>query len=176
MAKGLTDFRVARLRRLSVTNVEELAELDFDLGADEGAEIYSATLVVEQVLDTPAATVDQDAAVVTLHVETESLEDAPDVEGDEVIADSEVIALWAIQSMSVSEAATGGSAWYSVATQMQWNYLQMLGQPLRVIKNLTARFITTDAALVLNGVEVVIFYRIVKLTTSELTALSLRRR
>ena len=175
MANPITPVRFGRIRRASVTNVAETVEFDLELGADEVALIHAAWLVLEQILDTPAGVYDQDAAVVSLHLETEALERALDDEVDEVIRDSEIIAQWGLQSATL-DVAGGGVGFYIMHGPNPMLYRQLLGGPLMVGHNLTGRFITTDAALVMNGVEIVIAYQIAKATRDELVNLNLRRR
>lgn len=175
MATALSPIRIARIRRTSVPAVAETAELDFALGVDEGVEIYSARLVMEEAIDTPDGVFDTDWAFASLHVETGGLERDLDDEQDENILNSEVIAQACIQKQASTLAGGDMSSYVWVAPPV-WDYLAILGQPLLVASNLTARFLTKDANFVMNGVEWVIFYRYVKLTQQELAGLFIQRR
>jgi len=176
MADGAVRF--GRMRRLSVTNVAETSELDFQLGHQEAAEIFSATLIFEQLVDTPANAFDQDGLIVSLHRETESLESALDLEVDEVVVDSEIIAQWGIQIATQDEAGTAGGSAYGVIwnAPKTWVYRDIAGSPLLTRRNLTGRFITTDSNLVANGIEIVVVYRIIEPTNAQLLALATERR
>lgn len=170
MATALSPIRIARARRTSVTNSAETMELDFNLALLQGLEIYAAECAALEVIDTPSTAFDTNWMTTSLHAETGALEGAIDsFPADNTIFNSEIIAEATLEIITQDEAATRGGSAASLAWvgPNQWNFIQLIGKPLLIARNITMRAITKGSGTVVNGLQWSIYYRYVQLNISE---------
>lgn len=172
MAKALTPIRIARSRRTTVTNVEETQEIDFSLGVEQGIELYAAEFGLLEFVNSPAGTAfETEWGLMELHARIGALEGGLDsFPADDTILNSSILAAAVVEGLEQDEAATrGGSAgalqW---VTEKSWNFKELIGDPILLATNLTFRSITKAATAVMNGAQVTLYYRYVKLTDKEL--------
>lgn len=176
MAQALTPVRVARISRQSVNNAAETSELDFQLDHRQGVLIHAVEFLIGQLIDVGVTTIIPTQAGLSLHAETGNLENAADALVDAVVLNSEVIAEAVIQSVILETAAAGGGVGMEWLSPKEWNYNQLLGQPLLLATNLTFRVFSSAAALTVNGAAAHIFYQYVTLTDAELANQFILRR
>lgn len=176
MVKALTPVRIARISRQSVNNATETSELDFQLDHRQGVLIHAVEFLVGQMIDVGAIVISPTQAYLSLHAETGNLEDAADALVDATVLNSEVIAEAVLQVTNLETATAGGAASIIWLSPNQWNFNQLLGQPLLLATNLTFRVRSSAAVLTVNGAAAHIFYQYVTLTDAELANQFILRR
>ncbi len=176
MAQALTPVRIARISRQSVNNATETAELDFQLDHRQGVLIHAVEFLIGQFLDVGATSIIPSQGVLSLHAETGNLEDTSDAFTDGLVLNSEVIAEAVLQATVLETAAAGGGVSHVWLSPKEWNYNQLLGQPLLLATNLTFRVHSSAAVLTVNGGAAHIFYQYVTLTDAELANQFILRR
>lgn len=180
MAQILTPFRIARIHNAAVAaNTTETQELDFDFALRQGALLYVVELALLNAGITTMADNDDETVVLSLHVETGSLEDTLDGATDETRLDSEVIAEAAYHIAGSDDLGGAGvgtaktmAAWTG---ERRWDYANMLGQPLLIAQNVTLR-VDCSTGVNVNGATARIVYRYVALTPTELAEQFILRR
>lgn len=176
MVKALTPVRVARVSRQSVNNAAETVEVDFQLDHRQGVLIHAVEFVMGQAIDVGATSVVPTQAVLSLHAETGTLENAADALVDALQLNSEIIAEAVWQTTVLETAAAGGGVAQGWLSPNAWNYNQLLGQPLLLATNLTFRVFSSATVLTINGAAAHIFYQYVTLTDAELANQFILRR
>lgn len=176
MVKALTPVRIARISRAGVNNAIETAELDWQLDHRQGVLIHAVEFLIAEYVDVGATSVIPSQAYLSLHAETGNLEDAADGLVDATVLNSEVIAEAVYQAMVLETGAAGGGITAGWQSPNQWNYNQLLGQPLLLATNITFRVRTRPATLTVNGAAAHIFYQYVTLTDAELANQFILRR
>lgn len=176
MAQALTPVRIARVSRQSVNNATESVELDFQLDHRQGVLIHAVEFLIGQLIDVGATTIVPNQANLSLHAETGNLENTALALVDATVLNSEVIAEALIQTTILETAAAGGGVGYIWLSPKEWNYNQLLGQPLLLATNLTFRVEASGVVLTVNGAAAHIFYQYVTLTDAELANQFILRR
>ncbi len=178
MAKALSPIRLATINRAAVTNSVETAELDFQLAVRQGVLIHVVEVAIGNPIVSNTTVYSQEAWYASLHIETGTLETAMDALVDGERLNSELIAVFGATYHVQNEAATrGGSAGGGVwNTPRRYNYGQMFGKALLVAQNVTARFFTRNSTLVVNDIQMRIWYQFVELTDAELASQFVLRR
>lgn len=177
MAKVLSPMRVLRARRDSNQDTAETMEIDFNLGIEQGVELFSATFSVAQAIAVPGAAPLHLQEYMSLHVETGALEGGIQTfPADELILNSEIIAEAVLQIITGDTAQVEGVHTMEWLSPNHWNFLAMLGKPLLLAQNLTFRSDTSASTLTVNGPQLTLWYRYVKLTQAELVDLFTLRR
>ena len=176
MVKALTPVRIARVSRQSVNNAAETVELDFQLDHRQGVLIHAVEFLIGQLLDVGATTIVPTQCGLSLHAETGNLENTADALVDASVLNSEVIAEAVIQATVLETAAAGGGVGYEWLSPKEWNYNELLGQPLLLATNLTFRVFSSAAVLTVNGGAAHIFYQYVTLSDAELANQFILRR
>lgn len=176
MVKALTPVRIARVTRQSFQNVEETVEVDFQLDHRQGVLIHAIEFFFGGVEPTGQTVVNALQAYLSLHAETGTLENAADAVVDSVVLNSEVIAECVFTVIDLETATAGGGVGMAWLSPNQWNFNQLLGQPLLLATNLTFRGVTSNASLTVNGGGAHIFYQYVTLTDAELANQFILRR
>jgi len=177
MPTTLTPIRIARARRTSFSNSEETQELDFDLGLNMGIAIYNIHFGIREAITTPTSAPLHGQVFMSVHVETGGLEGAIDAfPTDDFILDSEIIAQVVLQIASGDTAQIEGALSQQWLTPINFDYLAMTGEPLILAQNVTFRGVTSESTLNVNGGQVTIMYKYVKLTDQELGRLFAVRR
>jgi len=181
MVKALSPIRIARSRRTSFQNTEEVQEIDFNLGIRQGIEIYAIEFGIRGYVIVPG----NDAIVhanahLSVHVESGALEGAIDAfPADNFILNSEIIAETTLQvdGFTSSVPSTSPDNNHSFWLQpLSWNYLAIFGKPMTIAQNVQTRGVTSAAALTINGAQVTFFYRYVELSEAELAEQFVLRR
>ena len=178
----LSPVRILRSRRTSFQNVEETAEIDFQLGFEGGVRIHAIEFGLKNATFVPSSndSIEHATAHLSLHIETGALEGAIDAyPADETILNSEILAETTLQVQGFTSSVPATSPDVIVYQWMQplsWNLHQIMGGPLDLAQNLTFRGIASVATFTINGAQVTIFYQYLKLTKAELgEQFSLRR-
>ncbi len=175
MVKALTPVRIARIQRQSFQNTAESAEVDFELALKQGVLVHAVEFLIGQAILVAAADPDREEAYLSLHAETNNLEDAIDQSADGLVLNSEIIAETTLV-VHASNDAVAGAGGMNFLGPIAWNYTQLLGAPLLLASNLTFRGVTTASTLTINGATAHIFYQYVELTETELAQQFLLRR
>lgn len=172
MPTPLSPIRIAHATAfvVAIDSTEE-QEIDFELGVQQGIEVYEILTLPEVGLDATAA-VANEAVEITAHVETGTLED-PSPAADGVIQNSEIIHHCLVEGFI--EPANDVIA-QLVVTNPKTSFLERMGQPLLVAQNITMRYQTGVLMASLSFVETYITYRYVRLTEAELVNQLLQRR
>ena len=176
MAKALTPVRIARVSRQTVNNAAETVELDFQLDHRQGVLIHAVEFLIGQFIDVGATVIAPTQGVLSLHAETGNLENTADALVDATVLNSEIIAEAVLQATVLETAAAGGGVSHEWLSPKEWNYNQLLGQPLLLATNLTFRVFSSAAVLTINGGAAHIFYQYVTLTDAELANQFILRR
>lgn len=176
MVKALTPVRIARISRQTFSNVEETAELDFQLDHRQGVLIHAVEFLMGAVEPAGQTVVNALQAYLSLHAETGNLENPADALVDAVVLNSEIIAESVFTVIDLETATAGGGVAMAWLSPNAWNFNQLLGQPLLLATNLTFRGVTSDATLTVNGAAAHIFYQYVTLTDAELANQFILRR
>ena len=176
MPKALTPVRIARVSRQTVNNTAETVELDFQLDHRQGVLIHAVEFLIGQFIDVGGTTIIPTQGVLSLHAETGNLENTADALVDATVLNSEIIAEAVLQATVLETAAAGGGVSHEWLSPKEWNYNQLLGQPLLLATNLTFRVFTSAAVLTINGGAAHIFYQYVTLTDAELANQFILRR
>lgn len=176
MAQALTPVRIARVSRQSVNNAVESVELDFQLDHRQGILIHAVEFLIGQFLDVGATSIVPTQANLSLHAETGNLENTALALVDATVLNSEVIAEALLQGIVLETAAAGGGVALEWLSPKEWNYNELLGQPLLLATNLTFRVEASGTVLTVNGAAAHIFYQYVTLTDAELANQFILRR
>lgn len=173
MPQPLTGLRIATSYLTPVGVETQENEIDFQLGAQEGIEIFSAIGSVAILTDGPTTAFLPADAHQSLHLRTGTLETIPDGSGEDAsLIDSSIFYIQDVTILSQDEAATrGGSA---AAMLISPQGLVPFPEPVFSSQNLThqARSLSVTWHY---GMRVVIFYRFVKFTLAELGLILARR-
>ncbi len=169
MVRSLSPIRVLRSRRTSFQNTEEITEIDFALGHEQGVQLYAVEFGYREVILVPTTSPLTAQAHMSLHIETGGLEGAIDAfPADDTILNSEIIAETTIQVTSGDTAQVEGTFSHIHLQPLSWNYLELIGEPILIAQNPTYRVVTSESPLTVNGGQLTIFYRYVELTDKEL--------
>lgn len=169
MVKALSPIRILRARRTSFQATEETQEIDFQLGLQQGVQLYAVEFGIREAVVVPTTSPITAQAHLSLHVEIGALEGAIDeFPTDNVILNSEIVAETTLQITAGDTAQVEGTFSHIWTQPLAWNYLQLMGEPLLLAQNVTFRGITSESALTVNGAQVTILYRYVELSKSEL--------
>jgi len=177
MAKILTGPRMAKSTvSVGAISTTETDEVDFELGADQGIELLGFKHILsdqDSTLGTAGPLHGQ--AQVSLHAETQSLED-PNLDADDTVRDSEIVdaAVAIIDQSDDSGAAQGGMTVDRPMTSSGWMWYPSDVRPIFVV-NLTHR-VETDGVMTSVNSTYLLLYRYVRLSAAELgNFLALRR-
>jgi len=181
MATPLSPIRIGRARRTSFQDTEETQEIDFNLGIEQGVEIFAIEFGVRNVVPVPANdTILVVNAHMSVHAETGALEGAIDAfPADNFILNSEIIAETTLQVMAFTSSvpSTSPDVFNMIWMQpLKWDYLALFGKPLTLAQNVTFRGVTSASTLTINGAQVTFYYRYVSLTRNELAEQFVLRR
>lgn len=176
MVRPLTPVRIARASRASVQSTAEESELDFQLALKQGLLIYSVEFSIGDARFVAAADDDEEDAFMSLHAETDELEDSYDEYGDALVLNSEVIAETALHVSSSSTAGEQTGPKYTWFGPTSWRFREIVGEPLLLASNITFRVVTTANSFTINSPVARIFYQYVELTEAELARQFLLRR
>jgi len=173
MPRPTSGTRIARSYVTPVGTTTVSREIDFQLGAREGIEIFAAIGTITLIADNGASGFVGNSAHHTLHLETGSLETIPDAAGeDEDTTDSEIFWRQDITMLTQDEAATrGGSA---AALLVMPNGIVQFPTALFSGRNLTHSGVGLSATWGY-GMHVTIYYRFVEFTLPELGLILARR-
>ena len=162
---------------LTPTGAAEVeAELDFQLGSDDGIRIYSVNGYGQFYDGSPAVSDTVPAPVIahqTLHLETGPTEDLPDVAGDDVVdIDSEIFYVmhWS-QMFIVGSTVTFGAGGFQVVTP---SGLWIPRDPIDTPRNITHKATTISTDTFLNA-GVIIEYAYIRFSRQELGAFFARQ-
>jgi len=174
VVKLLSPVRILRSRRTSFQNVEETAEIDFNLGLKQGVRIHAVEFGINDAPFVPSAndTLQHAQAHMSLHVETGGLEGAIDAfPADTTILNSEILAETTLQVHGFTSSVPATSPDVSNYLWLQpiaWNFHQLVGGAIDLAQNLTFRGVTSAATFTINGGQVTVFYQYIELTDAEL--------
>ena len=144
----------------------ETVAMQFNLSFGEGLELYSGTFSFRLGVNTLTTARVQSHAILSLHVETGTLED-PLGPNDSFELNSEVIAS-ATLIMDTNDNALGEQTNYLWASGPKFNYVEELGSPLLIAQNPTFRVDALSSNTALSAGSVKFWYRYVILTQNEL--------
>lgn len=175
MARQISGLRVGRSFLSALGGAVISAELDFQLGSNQGIEISAVLGYGSFGDDSPAASDTVPVTTVgvhTLHMETGTLEDLPINAGDdEVDIDTEIFYAQSYGLMfQIPATAGGGGGGLSVTP----SGLVVFAQPIRTARNITHRADTPVTGTVLD-VGVLIYYNYIEFTQAELGFFLARR-
>lgn len=176
MSKPISALRIASSILTGAGAQVLTAELDFDLGIDQGIEIFGVLGNVIEVSDSTLVAADDAlnnvAGLQTLHLETGALSDPLDAGGDDAVRiDTEIFyrqdALAVVQNHATAQAGAG-----IVVTPAG---LLTFPVPILTARNITHRLesLATDQNVIM---AVLVYYRFVDLETNEQVFLLQRNR
>jgi len=175
MAKVISGLRVARSFVTPSGAVTVSRELDFNLGSDQGIQIEAVLGIGVFADNSPAASdtvLVQATAIQTIHLETATIEDPPQVGGeDEDDIDTEIIFAQTFGHVVQVPATAGGGGGSIFVTP---SGLVVFAQPIQTARNITHSGKTEASGQELFG-HVYIYYRYVEFTNAELGFLLARR-
>lgn len=176
MVRSLTPVRIARASRQSVQSSAEETELDFQLALKQGLLIHAVEFSIGDARFVAAADDDEEDAFMSLHAETDELEDSYDEFGDGLVLNSEVFAETALHVSSSSTSGEQTGPKYTWFGPISWRFRELLGEPLLLASNVTFRVVTTANSFTVNSAVARIFYQYVELTEQELARQFLLKR
>jgi len=170
MAKPLTPVRIAKVSRTSFSNSAEEVEVDMELALGQGFLLHTVEIVPGELNLAVSTAQKEETAYMSVHAETSTLEVAQDAAVDGLVLNSEILAQAVVQAKAQEEAATrgGSSAAFIWLSEKRWNFNELLEKPLLLATDLTCRFITSAAALVVQRTTINLFYQYVELSEKEL--------
>lgn len=174
MPTPISPMRIARDIDIAVAGAADVERtIDFDLGSEEGIELYRIELIAGGLDFTPSGEGEVGMAYQSLHVEVGTLEDP--ILADGTMLSSEILARVQYTAFGHEEAAVARMQGLLISPCQSWDFLQMHGRPLLVAQNLTHN-IVTESTVSMTDVEVALWYRYVRLTREELVNQFLLRR
>lgn len=172
MPSPISPIRVAKVIKDAIAvNTSEEQEVDFDLGFQDGIEIYEIRQSIEPSIDATAGLSVQNMHI-TGHLETGTLED-PSTDTDGIVLNSEIIH-HAIVTALID--ATNNLQVHVSYENILTQFMQRMGMPLLSNSNITLRYETEVSGLSLTQCITYITYRYVRLTEQELVGQLLLRR
>jgi len=170
MPTPLTGLRIATSYLTPSGVASDSAEIDFQLGAQEGIEIFSVVGTVTILAEALAAASTETQAEQTLHLRTGTLETVPNASGEDAqLIDSSIFYR---QDITVLGQETSGIGSAAIAITPQG--LVPYPEPIFSSQNITHLAEGHEASWVF-GMGIHIFYRFVKFSLSELGLILARR-